>query len=63
MKNDFTNIPGLYKQAVEIHYRLQQIRGHILLQKQKYVCRVEFARQNIKLAFKLRDWLFGLKKS
>ena len=36
---------------------VQQIFGRILLWKQKYVYLVEFAMQNIKLAFKLQDWL------
>ena len=39
---------------------MQQILGCILLQKQKYVYLVEFAIQNIKLAFNLWDW-FWLK--
>lgn len=37
---------------------VQQIWGCILLWKQKYVYLVEFAMQNIKLAFKLWDWLW-----
>jgi hypothetical protein len=39
-------------------YTLQQIWGRILLRKPKYVYFVEFALQNIKLAFKLRNSLW-----
>jgi hypothetical protein len=39
-------------------YRVQKILGCILLRKRRYVALVEFALQNIKLAFKLRDSLW-----
>jgi hypothetical protein len=42
---------------------VQQILGCILLLKQKYVYLIEFAIQNIKLAFKLWDWLWFKNKT
>jgi hypothetical protein len=39
-------------------YTVQEIFGSILLQKWKYVYVVEFVMQNIKLAFKLWNWLW-----
>jgi hypothetical protein len=42
-------------------YTVQQIWGCILLWKSKYVYLVGFALQNIKLAFKLSDWLWFKK--
>ena len=42
---------------------MQQILGCILLLKQKYVYLVEFAIQNIKLAFKLWNWLWFKNKT
>jgi hypothetical protein len=41
-----------------IYNTVQQIWGRILLREQKYVYIVEFAMHNIKLALKLRDWLW-----
>jgi len=42
---------------------VQQILGCILLLQQKYVYLVEFSIQNIKLAFKLWDWLWFKNKT
>lgn len=61
--------PTLQAQKIKIGYDIQltdnsvkQILGCILLQNQKHFYIIEFAMQNIKLAFKLCDWLWFKKK-
>jgi len=60
----------LYAQKIKIRHDIQladntvkQILGCILLQSQKHFYIVEIAIQNIKLAFKLCDWLWFKKKN
>jgi hypothetical protein len=51
-KPRYSQVGSIFSKGNDLNYRVQQILGYILLRKRKHAYFVEFAMQNIKLAFK-----------